>query len=206
MRRKPILYHNITTKGHGKGRIVIGLIGTHHGVGVTHTALMLAFYHGEELGRRTALLECNRHQDMLLIQKAYEWKREDAFSFSFHQITCYKEVGRNQVAEIYGEDYESIILDFGIDFAGNREEFLRCGVKIVIGGRSEWDLQKLIQFAKASEDIRGSNSWLYFIPLAKEKTITRVSNEIKRRVRPVPDIEEPTVPSRNTNRFFETLF
>ncbi|MDD3173411.1 MAG: hypothetical protein PHF63_07095 [Herbinix sp.] len=206
MKRKPILFNKLEASRLGLGREVIGLIGTHHGAGVTHTGLMLAFYMGEVLGKKTAYLECNEHHDMIRIQKAYEWSREDEFSFSFHLITCYSEVTPRRISEIFGEDYECIILDFGIDFTTNRDEFLRCSTKIVVGGRSEWDQQKLVQFSEVTEAIRGSDSWLYFIPQVNDKTITKIKNEVTRRVWRVPLAEEPTIPSRDTNRFFSRIF
>lgn len=206
MRHKPILFKKIAKEKGGTGRETIGLIGTHHGVGVTHTGLMLAFYMGEELGKRTAILECNGHHDMSRIQNAYEWSVEEAFSFTFQRITCYKEVTRNRIATIFGEDYECIILDFGTDLITNKEEFLRCHTKIVIGGRSEWDKQKLCDFVKASETIRGSDTWQYFIPQVSDQTKEKIKNEVKRKVWAVPCNEEPTLPSRSTDQFFDKVF
>jgi len=206
MKRKPMLLKKIAGKNFGKGREVIGLIGTHHGVGVTHTALSLAFYMCEGLGKKTAFLECNEHHDMTLIQKVYEWSLEEANSFSFHQITCYPEVGTNRIAQLLGEDYDCFILDFGTDSKANKDEFLRCGTKIVVGGRSEWDRLKLIHFAKASETIRGSDAWLYLIPQANDKMILKIRKEIDCKVLSVPVNQEPTIPSYNINRFFGELF
>lgn len=202
MKRKPILYNKVWESRHGRGREVIGLIGTHRGAGVTHTGLMLAFYMGEEIGKKTAFIECNDHHDMQLIQNAYEWSSEKAAVFAYNQITCYREADPKRISEIFGEDYECIIFDFGTDFAANREEFLRCQKKIVVGGRSEWDIQKLARFSKATEAIRGSDAWIYFIPQANERSVLKLSKEINRKVCAVPVTEEPTAPSHITNRFF----
>jgi hypothetical protein len=206
MKRKPILFEKLLNLRQGVGREVIGLIGTHHGAGVTHTGLMLAFYMSEERGRKTAYLECNEHHDMTLIQTAYHWSREDADSFSFHRLTCYKEVTPKRIGEIFGEDYECIIIDFGIDFTKNREEFLRCGTKIVVSGRAQWNLQRLILFRDMTKSIYGSDTWLYFIPQTTKDTITKIKNEVKTKVWPVPVNEEPTLSSRDTNYFFNQLF
>ena len=206
MKRKPMLLKKIAGKNFGKGREVIGLIGTHHGVGVTHTALLLAFYMCEGLGKKTALLECNEHYDMTLIQKVYEWSLSEENSFSFHQITCYPEVGPNRIAQLLGGDYDCFILDFGTDRMANKDEFLRCGTKIVVGGQSEWDRLKLHHFVKASETIRGSDAWLYLIPQANDKTVLKIRKEINCKVLSVPFNQEPTIPSYNTNRFFGELF
>lgn len=206
MRRKPILFDKVTKEHSGMGREVIGLIGTRHGVGVTYTGLMLAFYMGEELGRKTAYLECNESHDMILIQQAYEWSREEALSVSFHRVTCYREVSPERIAPIFGENYDCIICDFGIDLVKNREEFLRCGTKIVVGGRSEWDILKLAHFTDKVKTIGGSDAWLYFIPQADDRTVTRIRKEVVQKVWSVPTVEKPTVPSNLINRFFGKIF
>lgn len=205
MKRKPILFEK-KKAGRGMGREVIGLVGTHHGVGVTYTGLMLAFYMGEILGKKTAYLECNGHHDMLLIQKAYEWGREDQSSFSFRQVTCYKEVTPKNISEIFSEDYECFLLDLGTELTAFREEFLRCSMKIVIGGRSEWDLWKLAHFSEMAQSIRGSKVWLYFIPQANDKIVKRIKKEVTQQVWAVPANGNPTMPSRDTNRFFGRIF
>lgn len=205
MKRKPVLFHRIKLTGNSRTKDIIGLIGTHRGVGVTYIGLMLAFYVGEELGKRTAFLECNNHHDMCLIQSSYEWSWNDDVSFGFHQITCYKEVTNTRIAEILNEDYECIILDFGDDFQLQREEFLRCGTKVIIGGRSEWEKQKLIQFAVSKEIIRGSSKWLYLIPLASDQDTFRMKCKMDRKIWPVPFTKEPTTPSKKTNLLFHQL-
>ncbi len=205
MKHKPMLLAKAASSKQNVGREVIGLIGTHHGVGVTYTGLMLAFYMGEDLGKKTAYLECNQHHDMTLIYKAYEWTTKEDDSFSFHQVTCIKEVSKERLPQILADDYECIIIDFGTNFDANREEFMRCYRKIIVGGRSEWDLQKLTQFADNKKTIRGSDTWLYFIPQANNKRIRKIRNEGVKRVYAVPVISEPTFPSHIISRFFGTV-
>lgn len=201
-----MLFERLMERDENYSREVIGLIGTHHGVGVTHTGLMLAFYMGEELGKKTAFLECNNHQDMSLLQVAYEWSREEQQSFSFHKINCFKEVPDNRIADIFSDNYECIILDFGIDFKENREEFLRCSTKIVIGGQAEWNKQRLIRFLKEVQTIRGSETWHYLIPYASPKVINNLKSEWNRNICAVPFQAEPTMPSKFTNQMFDKMF
>lgn len=206
MKRKPILFNKLAGAHRGAGREVIGLIGTHHGVGVTYTGLMLAFYMGEELGRRTAFVECNDHHDMALIENAYEWNGEQANSFSFRRITCYKDVSPLRLSELFAEDYECFILDFGVDFITGREEFLRCQTKIVIGGNSHWDRIKLSRFSDTVKTIHGSASWLCFIPQANSKTVSRIKSKVMCNVWAVPAVREPVQPSGEIIRFFDRFF
>lgn len=206
MKKKSMLFDRKAVRKRNSTREIIGLIGTHHGVGVTHTGLMLTFYMGEELGKKTAFLECNNHHDMSLIQAAYDWSREETYTFSFRQISCIKEASKNRIAEIYSDDYDCLILDFGTDFNSNREEFLRCGTKIVIGGQAEWDQQKLKRFARSVQTIRGSETWLHLIPFASVKTLAKLRNELGINIYAVPFEAEPTKLSRNSNLLFGELF
>ncbi len=206
MKHKPMLLSKLTQVNRGRYREVIGLIGTHHGVGVTHTGLLLAFYFGEELGKKTALLECNNHRDMELIEQAYEWSNEDINSFSFRRITCYKEVKAGQIPQIFGEDYEYVILDFGTELSANREELLRCSTKIIVGGQSEWDILKLKEFIRSTEVIRGSEHWMCYLVRAKEQTLQRLKKDLRQRIWAVPDIQEPTHISYNVKMFLKQCF
>jgi hypothetical protein len=206
MKRRPILLKKLTVQKQQRiCREVIGLMGTHHGAGVTFIGLMLAFYMGEELGRKTAFLEYNRHQDMRLIQRAYEWSNAEEYSFSYRQITCYREVKPEKIADILGEDYDCVIVDFGTDFTDSKNEFLRCTRKIVVGDGSEWNQLKLLQFAEATRAIRGNEAWLYLIPQAKERVISKMKRELKHEVLSVPMEPEPTRLSRSSKQFFKEL-
>ncbi len=206
MRKNPILFNKLAHQTRLRTREVIGLIGTHHGTGVTHTGLLLAFYLGEELGKRTALLECNGHRDMGLIQGAYEWSSETATQFSYHRISCYREVKPDQMIQIMGKDYEYILLDFGTDLMQNREELLRCSVRIAVGGQSEWDLRKLVQFVRNLDGVGGDDSWLYFIPRGKECVIKKIRKETGQKVWAVPEAPEPTRINRDTRLFMKQCF
>lgn len=142
---------------------------------------------------------------MELIQAAYEWSEENSHSFSFHSITCLKELSPNRVTELYGEDYECIIFDFGADLSACREEFLRCNKKLVIGGRSEWEILKLKGFYNFNKELSGSSTWLYFIPLASDRIIRRLRDELGPNVWRLPAIEEPTLPNSSVSRVFSKL-
>lgn len=204
MRYKPMLFHKLNNKNQERTREVIGLVGTHHGVGVTHTGLMLAFYMGEELGRKTALLECNHQHDMMLIQNAYEWEREEENTFTYHLITCFKDVKPGQITSIFAKEYDCIIMDFGDDYSMNRDEFLRCTIKIVVGGRSEWDLYKLLYFIRTTEADQ-ANNWWFLIPQATDKRVMKISKDLNRRVWAIPIVEEPILPSPTAYYLFRRL-
>jgi hypothetical protein len=183
----------------------IGMIGTRQGAGVTYTAFLLAFYFGEELGRKTAFLECNSSHDMERIQSSYDWSREDESTFSFHQITCYKEVTPKQLSEIYRMSYETYILDFGAELASRKEAFLSCGIKIVVGDRAQWHQQRLIDFVRMNVTVQQGETWLYLVPCADPHTIKDLRGKLDYPVYSVPFEKEPTMLSKSSLRLFEKL-
>lgn len=184
----------------------IGIIGTHRGAGVTYTALMLAFYMGEVLGKKTALLECNNHHDLIRIQNAYEWSYESSYSFSFHQITCYKEVTQKKLSDILGASYETLILDFGSDFITSKEGLLRCNTKVVIGSNAQWNQQKLEEFIQANICIGENESWIFLIPCATSRSIRYLKGKHEYNFYSVPFEKEPTMLSKNVIKLFDELF
>jgi hypothetical protein len=204
MKRKPMLYTKINKDRYAQ-KEVIGLVGVHPGAGVTYTGILLAFCLGEELGRRTAFLEVNKNHDLSLFQPVYEWIDESAGTFTYGNITFYKDVEAHQVAGIIGEGYDCCILDFGTDFQENKEEFLRCSRKLLINGHSEWCLGKLIRFMRGLNTIRGSASWFVLIPLAPRKMHNRLRKELNRTFDTVPYEADVTKPSKAFIRLSDRL-
>ncbi len=202
MMRKPMLYHNIPRNSH---REVIGLIGVHPGAGVTYTGLLLAFYLGEELGRKTAYLECNGHHDFSRLQQAYRWNREDDFSFHFGNNSFHKDVTADKIPFLLGEDYEYILLDFGYALDTSIGEFNRCSRKLVIGGWADWNLSKLSGFIRAAQSIRGYDAWTYLLPYAGERAIRSIQQEFDGRFYSIPMETDPLKPSKETKRLFRRL-
>lgn len=154
---------------------------------------------------RTAYLECNSHRDMEQIRCAYDWNNEEDNSFSFHRVTCYAEVTSKQIANIMNEDYECMILDFGTAYKSNRDELLRCNKKFVIGGRASWEIQKLRDFIKEAEILGDTTTWKYLIPMANEKNVRKIKKDLTIEAIAVPFIDEPVVPSKIINRFWERV-
>lgn len=205
MKRKAMLMNKLQGPKSRQYHETIALLGIRRGVGVTYTGLSLAFYMGEVCGKKTAFIECNKHHDMELIQKAYDWNL-NVNCFTYHNITCFKDVQPESLPQLLGEDFEVIIIDFGIDFDLNLSEFLRCNYKIILSGSAQWDIQKMNQVMHRSNSYRGSDSWLYFVPQASNKTVINIRKELNRNIWAVPAIENPIFPSVSASRFFRQIF
>lgn len=206
MKRKPMLLNKVLEGKKNKKREVIGLIGAHSGAGVTYTGFLLAFYFGLDLGRRTAFLECNDHHDLSILQPVFEWSREGEDTFSFERITFFKEVRLDQIADILSDNYDCFVLDFGTDFEHNRDEFLRCSTKMILGGQAEWNRQRLKHFIEANQSSRGYDSWLHLVPFGNKNMINGLRNEINKIIYSVPFEADPTSPSKETAKLFDVIF
>lgn len=201
-----MLLDKITSKSSNKPSRTIGIVGAHHGAGVTYTAFMIALYLSEKLGEETAFLEYNSHHDFELIQSAYAWSNEEAASFNFHQLTCYKEVMHNQYGTILNQSYENIVLDFGAGDKTDLNEFLRCNIKIIIGGLAPWNQEKLLEFSSTREELLSNRSIIYLIPCS-DKSITKgLSKKLYGQIYGVPYEREPTLLSKKSCKMFNSIF
>lgn len=200
-----MLLNKIVKERKSSRKDFIGLLGAHRGAGVTYTGVMLAFYIGEEIGKKTALLECNDHHDMELVQSALGWSGENPMSFSFGNITIYKRVPAERLPEIFSASFDCFILDFGTDYHINRNEFLRCGTKIILSGQGEWNHQKLLKYIWSTQTIPGRGSWIHLVPCAGSRAISRLRSETGMRFYPVPYEEDPTMPGKETIKLFDGL-
>ncbi|NLL73884.1 MAG: hypothetical protein GX237_10195 [Clostridiales bacterium] len=205
MIRKSMLLKKLQDS-HNHEKKITGIMGVNSGVGVTFTGILLAHFFGVEKGIPTAYLECNNHQDFNRLQDVYEWCQEDEESFAMDNITYYKNVPAGQISGILNEDYGSYILDFGTDFDAAREEFFRCSTKIIIGDRGIWNLSKIISFLKSTEDIKGSENWIYIIPCADRRTILGMANKTSRCFYGLPYESDPTTLSKKTFDLFQSIY
>ncbi len=185
-------------------REVIGIMGTHSGTGVTFTGLMLAFYMGEECGKRTAYLECNDHQDMFAIYTSYNWTYEEEDSFSYHRVTCFPEVDKEKIVRIMDAGFECIIMDFGSDYESYQDELMRCTTKIIVGGRAPWEMNRLNRFLDKAM-FSGGTSYRYLIPQAGTGVMNALKNELSIKVSSVPFVDDPVLPSKTINQFFKEI-
>lgn len=206
LKRKPMLFKKYLGKTNYEEKRTIGIIGANRGAGATYTGMLLAYYFGAEKRIKTAFLECNNHMDFERLQKTYEWSKEDGRSFSLDRITWYKQVTCDEVSGIFSDDYGCYILDFGTDLISWKDEFLRCGTKIIIGDRAIWNQCKMADFLSSLENIKGSRKWIYMIPYAGKRVLTGMSYKTDRDFIKVPYEPDPALLSRETLKLFQGLF
>lgn len=189
-----------------KKAYTIGILGINRGVGVTYTGMLLSYYFSAEKRLNTAFIECNNNMDFELLQDEYEWSKEDNQSFSLDRITYYKQVSATSISDILNEDYQCYIFDFGTNYTSFKEEFIRCGSKIILGDRGLWNQRKMVTFLKSIKDIKGSKNWIHMIPFADRREVMKLANITERRFFRIRFEFDPASLSKETYKMFYNLF
>ncbi len=180
--------------------IRIGVMGTHPGVGVTHTAVMLCQYLSKYKRFRTAYLELNQNDE---ISYLHEPMTKEQFQIS--RITFCRNVALEELIALYNQDYEYYILDLGIDFSQNQEEFLRCDIKILIGSLTEWKRHYTFGCINHKRYLPGFEHWVHLINLGQAKDIKIASSQLGIRIDGIGYEPDPFVLNQYTKKLFEKL-
>jgi hypothetical protein len=203
---KPMLLRRLLYNTGSKKVYTIGILGINRGVGVTYTGMLLSYYFSTEKRLKTAFIECNNNMDFELLQEEYEWSKEDDQSFSLDRITYYKQVSATSISDILNEDFQCYIFDFGTNYTSFKEEFIRCGSKIILGDRGLWNQRKMVTFLKSIKDIKGSKGWIHMIPFADRREVMKLANITERHFFRIPFESDPASLSKETYKMFYNLF
>jgi hypothetical protein len=208
MKREPILLGRLKRPG-TQGKLIIGITGTHSGAGVTHLAVLMATYFSEYLGLRTAFLECAPKNEIQYIKnhffKEYDESADAEDNFSVHRVTFYKNRNVQGIPEIMGDQFDCVILDFGIDVNKYKGEFLRCDKKIIVSSLAVWKVEGLRRFIHNTGYIKNSDQWIYGIPFVQDKVINKGRKELNVPIYGIPYEPDPFVLSNSTIQFFQKI-
>ena len=139
-----------------------GIAGSSSGVGVTYFSILLANYlYGVE-NRKTVVLEWNKNGDFERIEKICcknTVLKQHVKTFKVLEVSYVKEAGKAELLEYVNHGYDAVVIDFGSDFKGNKEEFLRCDRKILIGSFCEWKSATFIDLISGKRKEEGK--WFF---------------------------------------------
>lgn len=154
--------------------------------------------------KKTALLEWNCSKDFAAMEKICKGKISKIEFFSILEVDYYKQSSGTVLADCLEKEYEYIIIDFGVLTKDNREDFVRCRRKLVIGSCIEWRLGAFMEILTNGR--KGCKGWEYAVVFGSGQT----KREIKKKLR-IPFYEIPfsvdayTVDSE-TLKFFQKFF
>ncbi|WP_343207856.1 hypothetical protein [Anaerolentibacter hominis] len=190
--KKRILWSKIRREGTRVQKKMIGILGTGPGAGVTHTAIAVAMCLTKR-GEKTALLEMNHKGAFSILRQVLSKEQENGW-FCLKNTAFYPQVTRNRLPEVLNRSYSCFVLDFGCDEIWLRDEFLRCGTKIIIGDLSLWKLKETDDFLMRIRDIEAYKTWSYLAVFGS------VWN--KPGFRKIPFFNDPFLPNEGADRLF----
>lgn len=194
---------------HGN-KIVIGVLGTHKGIGVTHVSLMLAYYYSRWVGCETAYVSYTSNQGIEDLEHYYGAKKLKSSNyrgcFSLNHMTFFPNITESQSLDIFNDTFRCIILDFGSDYSMHHSEFLRCDQKIVLTCLSPWKIGGFLQFLEKIQFVKSAEQWMYLVP--QEQELFRMRKEVGSayKVYGVPYEPDPFDLKLTTIDFFNKIF
>ena len=171
--------------------IIIGIMGTHRGAGTTHLAMMLSVFLGIVKGEKIALVEMNGSdcfRQAKIIRSILDTKKNKTF---YKKISIFEQSELNDLGEIVSRGYSYVIVDFGSCYEVNREPFLLCNVKIVVGSLSWWKLQYYVSFLAKSECDKSRNFRTYLANCFTEGGKKYLYGKFNIRVKEIPYVPDP---------------
>ena len=191
-----------------KGKIIIGIIGTHIGVGATHFSILLSNYMSECKGVKTAYIECFPSNEICHMEELYCLDGNATStkeSFSIYGIDYYKNVKEKKIAEIMGHGYDCIVFDLGKDINRMKTEFIRCDKKIVISNLAAWKYNQLENFLTRSGNLGANNLWEYGIAFTRKRDVKEMSRHYKIPMFNIPYEPDPFNLSIDTIQLFQKI-
>lgn len=199
---------NIIKERNIKGKIIIGIIGTHIGVGSTHFSILLSNYMSECLGKKTACIECCPQNELTYMEEQYSLYGNATStneSFSIYKVHYYKSIREDRIAGIMGNGYDCVVLDLGIDVNKMKNELLRCDKKIVIGNLAPWKSNELEGFFERTESIREYCNLEFGISFSTNKIVKGMSRQFRFPLFCIPFEPDPFVISTDTIKMFQRI-
>ncbi len=191
-------------KKDGYNQKVIGIVSGKRGEGVTTMAVSMAAYLSGVFRAKVALVEHNKNNDFSQIARAYYGETRDDEEFPLYKVDYYSHASSQKVSEILNRNYEYVVIDFGSDYQGSINEFMRCSKKIVMGSFCMWRYGEYLELCKFIETIEGAESWLHVLN-GDSKYINAI--ERKKKIKAVKrlNIDDPYVVGSTEIEYFDKI-
>lgn len=140
---------------------LIGISGSEHRIGITHTAILLANFFRQK-GFMVALLELNDSRAFSSIQEGFEEKEYEDGYFTLNGIDFYKEADLRKIGEVMEKSYNFILIDFGEYEKCDILTFHKCSEKIIVCGSKPWEIENVNKIFEAEDQEIIKNYIFYF--------------------------------------------
>lgn len=183
---------------------LFGIAGSGRGVGVTHFSILLANYLTGVKNKKTAVLEWNQNGDFERIEKITFKKsatRRVSQTFKILEVSYIKQAGTKELLECINHGFDTVVIDFGSDFKNNREEFLRCDRKILMGSYSEWRVGAFTDLIAQKKSEEGR--WEFLAAFGSEEAAKEMRQCMHAFVGRVPESSDAFAVTGEIMAFFE---
>ncbi len=184
---------------------LIGVIGCGHGVGVTHFCFMLAVFTGIVRGHRVAVVEQNESgcfgQAVVILRNFTNSKTNKISKF----ISIYSRADGHELAEIVSMGFDDVIVDYGCDYEANKDSFLMCPQKLVVGSYSWWKIHLTVRFIIKTGQEKSFRHWIFLTAVPVREGIKYIRKEFNINSEIIPYEPDPFCLSSVSLEFFQKL-
>lgn len=164
-------------------KVVIGFTGVQEHIGSTFCTIAFAHYL-KERKYKVAVLEDSTQKHLSMNElKVNKDVIETTFGFTFQGVDYYPNFLLSNISDILlVEDYNFVLIDFGMFRETIVSEFNRCVIPIIITGSKPWELPYLEQVFQMveKEEILASYHYLFsFVTMPEKKQITKNMGKLK---------------------------
>ena len=172
-------------------RILAGIIGTGHGVGVTHTALAIANCLASFSAYRVAFVEVSEHSSIIAFLSAEPFMLGANIGYGYKGVDYFPAVREEGLSRIFAADYDVTICDLGAVSTDEYQIADRFDELLIIGSLRPWRYEEYRVFMRdfyIRYDMRhGSLFGLYL----KEEERRRFKEEFDETVHELPYLCDP---------------
>ena len=110
--------------------------------------------------------------------------KTSARGYSLLDVDYYREGTPGILAACMEGPYDDVVIDFGQLQSGIREDWLRCGTKILTASLSEWKLGVFLEFLE--REMRPGSGWIYAAAFGSEDTRKRMERRFGISLKRIP--------------------
>lgn len=140
---------------------LIGVAGSEHRIGTTHTAFLLANFFRKK-GFMVALMEMNGSGAFDCIREGFEEKEFGEGYFTLNGIDLYKNADVKKLGQAMEKSYNFILMDFGEYEKCDLVTLHKCSEKIIVSGSKPWEIESVNRIFEMEEQEVIKNYIFYF--------------------------------------------
>lgn len=171
-----------------QSKIVIAMMGTLPGVGVTYSSISLGTYLSHYCHYRVALIEGNDNIHFSYIKRA-AGVTGVADYFSVGKIDFYPRADEDIWIRLQRISYDYVLVDYGVYEGIKQGQYARCNYRFLIGSLCEWKREAYEEVLQ-KENI-GLDISFYLATLGQRYDISEYYREFGTRLYGIPCIYDP---------------